>query len=170
MSNDAPEIYLIPACSWRRAPWRPGYRSKIGWSVVKKSAIKFCDRQHPLSAFPGHTPRVDSYFMSMDVPETYLTLACSWRWVQQCPGNRFKIGPAVIEQSAIKSWDLQYFLSAFPRPPPRVDSHFMTIDATETFLILACSWCRVQWPPGDSSRIGTAVVEGSATSSGSLRC
>jgi len=79
MSIDATGTYLIPSSSWHPAQGRPGDIFKIGAAVVEESAIEFWDRQHPLSAFPRppHPPRVDSDFMSIDTPETYLILACS---------------------------------------------------------------------------------------------
>jgi len=78
--------------------------------------------------------------MSIDVTGTYLIPSCSWHLAQQRPSDRFKIGGAVVEESAIELWDCQHPLSAFLGPPsPRVDSHFMSIDAPETYLILACS-------------------------------
>jgi len=40
--------------------------------------------------------------MSIDAPETYLKLACSWRRDQRPPGDRFKIGYAVVKESAIE--------------------------------------------------------------------
>jgi len=77
MSIDAPETYLIPSSSWHPAQGHPSNRFKIGAAVVEESAIEFWDRQHPLSAFPGPPPRVESDFMSIEVPETYVIPACS---------------------------------------------------------------------------------------------
>jgi len=78
MSIDVTGTYLIPSSSWHPAQGRPGDRFKIGAAVVEESAIEFWDHQHPLSAFPGPPPpRVDSDFMSIDAPETYLIPACS---------------------------------------------------------------------------------------------
>jgi len=79
MNTSAPETYPIPSCSWRRAQQRPGDRFKIGPVVVEKYAIDLWDRQHLHSGFDGgpRPPRVDSDFMSIDAPETYLIPACS---------------------------------------------------------------------------------------------
>jgi len=64
-----------------------------------------------------------------------------------------------VEECAIESWDRQHLLSAFPGPPTRVDSDFMSIDPTVTFFILACSWRQVQRCPVFRSEIAYAVVE-----------
>jgi len=78
--------------------------------------------------------------MSIDATGTYHIPSSSWHPAQGRPGDRFKIGVAVVVQSAIESWDLQHPHLAFPvPPPPRVDSYLMSIDAPETYLIPACS-------------------------------
>jgi len=108
-----------------------------------------------IPSFPSQDPppRVDSDFMSIDAPETYPIPACGWRRAQRRPSDRSKIGRAVVEESAIESWDRQHLLSAFPGPPTRVDSDFMSIDPTVTFFILECSWRRVQRCPPFRSEI-----------------
>ena len=118
MNTGAAETYTILACSWHRAQRRPSDRFKIGPVVMEESAIEFWDCQYPLSAFPGPPARVDSDFMSIDAPETYLIPGCSWRRAQRCPSDRSKVGPLVVEQSAIKFCDRQHPLLAFPGPPP----------------------------------------------------
>jgi len=59
--------------------------------------------------------------MNTDALETYLIPSCSWCLAQRFPSNRFKIGTAVVEVSAIESWDHQYAHSAIPgSPPPKI--------------------------------------------------
>jgi len=78
--------------------------------------------------------------MSIDATGSYLIPSSSWHPAQGRPGDRFKIGAVVVEESAIEVWDGQHPLSAFPGPPPpRVDSDFMSSNAPETYLIPACS-------------------------------
>jgi len=43
--------------------------------------------------------------MGIDVTGTYLIPLCSWHPAQGRPGDRFKIGAAVVEKSAIEFWD-----------------------------------------------------------------
>jgi len=81
--------------------------------------MEFCDRQHHHFCLPKTPCRVNSNFMSIDAIEPYLIPECSWRRAQGCPGNRSKIGSAVVEESAIESWDREHPLSAFPGPPPQ---------------------------------------------------
>jgi len=100
--------------------------------------------------------------MSIDAPETYLIPICSWRRVQQRPHNRSKISQAVVEGSVIKFLEGQHHLSAITRPPPQVDIHFMSIDATGGYVILACSWHGAQRIRRNRFKIGTAVVEESS--------
>jgi len=57
--------------------------------------------------------------MSIDVTGTYLIPSSSWRPAQGRTGDRFKIGAAVVEESAIEFWDCQHPLSAFQGPPPQ---------------------------------------------------
>jgi len=57
------------------------------------------------------------------------------------------------------SCDRQHLLSAFPGPPTRVDSDFMSINTPEMYLIPACSYRRAQRRPGDGFKIDSAVVE-----------
>ena len=98
--------------------------------------------------------------MSINATGMYLIPAWSWRQAQRRPSDRFTIGLEVVEESVIEFWDRQHPLSAFPKPPPpRVDSDFMSIHATGTYLIPACSWRRVQQPLSVRFRIGCVVVE-----------
>ena len=46
--------------------------------------------------------------------------------------------------------------------PPRLDSDFMSIDATATSFIPACSWRQDHQRPNDGFTIGGPVVEESA--------
>jgi len=40
MNTGVPEVYVIPACSWRRAQQRPSDRFKIGTVDVEESTIE----------------------------------------------------------------------------------------------------------------------------------
>ena len=87
----------------------------------------------------------------------YLIPLRSWRRAQQAPAIRFRIGAVVVEVSDIEFWDRQgtYIVKT---TLTRV-SDFLSIDATETYLIPLRSWRRAQQSPAIGSRIGPAVVE-----------
>ena len=53
ISIDATGMFLILACSWRRAQRRRAFRAGIGQVVVEESAMESWDRQDPLSAIQG---------------------------------------------------------------------------------------------------------------------
>ena len=129
---------------------------------MEECDIEFWDRQHHPFCLPKTPCRVNSSFMGIDAIETYLIPACSRRKAKRRPSDRSRIGSAVVEESAIESWDRQHPLSAFAGPPPRLCSDFMSIDATVTSLIPACSWRRAQRRPNNRLKISPAVVEESA--------
>jgi len=118
MSIDLTVTFLIPACSWRRVQQCPAFRSEIAEAFVEECDIEFWHRQYHPFCLPKTPCRVNSNFMSIDAIETYLILACSRRRAKRRPGVRSKVGSAVVEESAIESWDRQHPLSSFPGPPP----------------------------------------------------
>jgi len=95
---------------WRNLAWSPGIAS-----IPSQPSL-----------------RVDSDFMSIDAPETYLIPACSWRRAQQRPGDRIKIGYTVVEESAI-----EFRISRDKRPLSGWWAISMSINATGTYLIPA---------------------------------
>jgi len=94
-------------------------------------------------------PRVDSDFMSIDVTGTYLIPACGWRRAQRRPSDRFKIGAAVVEESAI-----EFRISRDNGPQSRGWAISMSISPTGTHLIPACSWRQAQQRPSNRFKIG----------------
>jgi len=105
MSFDATETSFIPLCSWRRAQQSPAIGSRIGLAAVEKSAIELWDCR---GTYKDNPPTRVSDFMGFDGTETSFIPLRSWRRAQQPPAIRSRIGPAVVEESAIEPWDRQH--------------------------------------------------------------
>jgi len=89
--------------------------------------------------------------MSFGVTETYLILPRSWRRAEQCSAVGSRIGPAVMEESAIEFWDSQHTIQY---------CNFMNNIPLVMNLIPLDSWHRAQEPPGVRFRIDClGVVE-----------
>jgi len=106
------------------------------------------------------TPTRVSDFLGFNATGTYLIPLRSWHRAQQPPAIGSRIGAMVVEKSAIEFWDRQgiYIVKT---TLTRV-SDFLSIDATETYLIPLRSWRRARQSPAIGFTIGEAVVEGSA--------
>ena len=97
MGFDATETYLILPRSRRRAQQPSAIRSRIGPAVMEESAIEFWDRQHTIQY---------CNFMNKNRGGMDCTPLGSWRRAQQSPAIRSRIGPVVVEESAIEFSDL----------------------------------------------------------------
>jgi len=101
------------------------------WYTIWAKVIVIVATYHRVVT-PRTPLRVDSEFLSIDAPEMYLIPACSWRRAQRCPGDRIKIGYAVVEESAI-----EFRISRDKRPLSGGWAISMSINATGTYLIPA---------------------------------
>ena len=88
--------------------------------------------------------------MSFDATETYLIPPRSRRRAQQPSAIRFRIGRAVMEESAIEFWDRQHTIQY---------CNFMNKDRAEMDCAPLGSWRRAQQSPAIRSRIGPVAVE-----------
>jgi len=104
------------------------------------------------------TPTRVSDFMSSDATETSFIPLRSYRRSQQPPAIRSRIGPAVVEESAIEFWDRQDSIQS---------CNFMNKNRGGMNLTSLWSWRRAQEPPGVRFRIDcVAVVECCSCGSG----
>jgi len=88
--------------------------------------------------------------MSFDATETYLIPPRSWRRAQQPSAIRSRIGPAVMEESAIEFWDRQHTIQY---------CNFMNKGRGGMDCTPLGSWRRAQQSSAIRSRIGLVVVE-----------
>jgi len=89
-------------------------------------------------------------FMGFDATETYLIPPRSWSRAQQPSAIRSRIGPPVMEESAIEVWDRQHTIQY---------CNFMNKGRGGMDCTPLGSWRRAQWSPAIGSRIGPLVVE-----------
>jgi len=89
--------------------------------------------------------------MNTGVLETYLIPSCSWRRTQWHPGDRCKIGLAVVEESAIEL--------SISRDKDRLRrrGNSMNTGMPETSLIPVCSWRQGQQSPSIRFWIGSVL-------------